>query len=260
VEGKTMKSLRDIVRKDIYSFLEDRGVNPRNEQLYIESEYGFKLAIPTGIVEGDRIKYDIFVYLELDRVVLVDEEQKPIIERNKLLSKLRKMADEKIGRLIVENHPTFIGCHFYAFNIKKIVGKFLRSTQIGYNKYCFFSRLARNQVKFRVFKLLGAWLKKRGEGIIRRKRELFGYLEKLVEMFLSIGEKLYDIGVRNIILKRKPIKEVKVKEEKQEDVEKLKEHVNLLFESVKAVYGEEAYRDMMSVLNIYRRNVCSVYI
>lgn len=233
------------VLQSIKTFWNEEGKKVDLSKYYQESDYGWKIAIPINKKTGN-VFFLVVHYVEIDELSAKTPN-----------NALRKIARDLLPKLEIERHPWLIKSEIYLFNVKKIIGKFMRCRREprgdDYNFYYFFSRLPKNQVKFRYYKIVGANLKGRAEGIVKSclrkiKREPYDYLKRMVEFLKQLGEKLYQIGIKNIVWKGKK------KEEKKKGVKSITQNPKFLkevYEFLKQAFGKEVARQMFLVAGLF---------
>jgi len=231
-----MMDCMNIIKK----FWSKRGVQWHVYEHYAANEFGFKLAIPTKEDDG-RVRFTIVSYIKLDE-----------LNTNAKNEFLRKITDDLLPRLNIESHSWFIEQRVYFFNIKKIKGGFMRCRRQKYDFFYFFSGLPTNQVKFRVYKILGRLLISRAEGIVKScKRKIgsepYGYLREIVDFLTELGQKLYRTGIKNIIYKSKQ----RIQQTSKNSSEAIKQALSDVITFIKHYFGEEKARDVGLLLGIY---------
>lgn len=162
-------------------------------KLYSSCDFGYRLLIPDSKNELGRISYTRLFWVEVDTLSAK-------ISTNEL-----KHIAESLIPPAKEETPYNISQNIYCFVIDKMIGRF-KSRKVNNDIYLFFNRkkLGSNQIKFRVYKIIGRLLIKRAEKIIEStynkiRNEPYGWLQRLVQFFLELGHKLVKIASKNII-------------------------------------------------------------
>ena len=185
--------------KEYKNFLVELGWNNfKATDLYAVDEDGnFTQLIPDGIGEDGRPRFM--------RVCLVHVDT---LSSSVTADDLRKIAQDLAPKAPADKGYN-ISHSVYAFVINKMIGKFW-SRRVNGDIFVFFNgkRFNENEVKFRLWKVVGGLLVKKSERIIESTKEKirkdpYGYLRTVVDWFKRIGERMYKLAVKNIKPKRK---------------------------------------------------------
>jgi len=170
-------------------------------RFYTVTDMGCRFLIPDGRNLMNSLTYTRVI------VVYVDELSSKVG-----LNELRRIA-LSMTKPAEEEHEFNISQDVYIFLIRKMYGSF-HSRRQGRDIYLFFNVVkfgSMNQIKFRIWKILGRLFIKRAEGIVKSCEDKvgiqpYGFLKELVEFFMKIGEKMYQTAIRNIKKIVKPIR------------------------------------------------------
>jgi len=180
--------------KEYKNFLVELGGSGyKATELYaVDEEGNFTQLIPDGLNEIGRPKFI--------RVCLVHVDT---LSSNVRVDELRKIAQDLAPKAPADKGFN-ISHTVYAFVIDKMIGQF-RSRRVNGDIFLFFNgkKFNENEIKFRMWKIVGGLLIKKADRIVESTREKikkdpYGYLDRVVKWFKRIGEKMYRLGVKNI--------------------------------------------------------------